>query len=120
MPSPKGAGDLRQRVSFSRRVEETDEYGNAEGGWANIGVERACSLAPTRGGETVQAGRLAGAASWDLWVRNDSGTRSVRTGDRVLNVRDETQTFNIVFGPADMDGERRWLFLQIVSGGADG
>lgn len=85
MPKPKGAGDLRARVKFQRRAEGEDEYGNPVDGWADLGIERAASLTPTRGGETVQAGRIAGTASWDCWVRNDSGTRTINTGDRALD-----------------------------------
>lgn len=120
MSAPKGAGDLRQKVSFQRRPTTDDGYGNVDGDWADLDIERWASLTPTKGGESVQAGRLAGAASWDLWVRNDSGTRTVATGDRVVDERDPTRTFNIVFGPADMAGDGKWLLLQLQSGVADG
>jgi head-tail adaptor len=85
MPKPKGAGDLRHRVKFQRRAKGDDEYGNPVKGWVDLGIERAASLTPTRGGEEVQAGRVAGKASWDCWVRNDSGTRAITTGDLALD-----------------------------------
>lgn len=119
MPKPKGAGDLRHRVKFQRRAEISDQYGNTQGEWVDLGIERAASLTPTRGGEEVQAGRIAGTASWDCWVRNDSGTRSLRTGDRAIDTRDPSRTFNIAF-IGDMDGDRAWLLLQMKSGGVDG
>ena len=120
MPKPKGAGDLRHRVKFQRRpIDGDDGYGNPEGDFADLGIERSASLTPTRGGETVQAGRVAGTASWDCWVRNDSGTRSLRTGDRAVETRDDGRTFNIVF-IGDMDGDRAWLLIQMKSGVADG
>ncbi len=119
MPKPKGAGDLRQRVYFQRRGEGTDAYGNPVTGWADLNISRACSLLPTRGGEHVQAGRVAGISSWDCWVRNDIGTRSLSTGDRAVNERDESQTFNIAF-LGDMDGDRQWLLIQMTEGGNDG
>lgn len=119
MPKPKGAGDLRHRVEFQRRAEGDDGYGNPLQGWADLGISRACSLVPTRGGESVQAGRVAGTASWDCWVRNDSGTRSLRTGDRAIDARDPSRTFNIVF-VGDMDGDRTWLLVQLASGGPSG
>lgn len=120
MPAPKGAGDLRQRVKFQRRTEVDDGYGNTEGGWADLSIDRAASLTPTRGGEAVQSGRLTGSASWDLWVRADSATKALTTGDRAIDVRDASRVFNIVFGPADMDGRNTWLLLQCTSGHADG
>lgn len=120
MPAPKGAGDLRQRVKFQRRLVADDTYGNTiSGAFSDLGVSRACSLSPTRGGESVQAGRLAGTASWDIWVRHDSGTLSLRVGDRAINERDASQTFNIVF-IGDMDGRLAWLLIQATTGGADG
>ena len=120
MAQPKGAGDLRQKVRFERRADDLDRFGNAQGEWGDLGVTRSCSLTPTRGGESVQEGRATGSAMWDLWVRNDTGTRGVNTGDRVVDARDDERTFNIVFGPADMAGDGQWLFLQLRSGGADG
>lgn len=119
MPAPKGAGDLRERVKFQRRTDADDGYGNVEGAWADLDVVRSCALTPTRGGEAIQAGRLSGTAAWDLWVRSDSGTRSLTTGDRAVHMRDG-RTFNITFGPADMDGRRTWLLLQCTTGQADG
>ncbi|HAD84252.1 MAG TPA: head-tail adaptor protein [Brevundimonas sp.] len=116
MPKPKGAGDLRQRVKFQRRpIAGDDGYGNPEGDFVDLGIARAASLAPTRGGEDVQAGRVAGKASWDCWVRQDSGTRQIMTSDRVVDARDGTRVFNIRF-IGDMDGDGVWLLMQLESG----
>lgn len=119
MPKPKGAGDLRQRVYFERRSEGSDGYGNPVQDWAPLNINRAASLLPTRGSETVQSDRLSGRVQWDCWVRSDSGTRSLQTGDRMIDARDMSRTFNIGF-IGDMDGDRTWLLIQAVSGGADG
>lgn len=119
MPKPKGAGDLKHRVSFSRRKEGGDIYGNPVQGWEPLNISRAASLLPTRGSETVQSDRLSGRVQWDCWVRSDSGTRSLQTGDRMIDARDPDRTFNIGF-IGDMDGDRTWLLIQAVSGGADG
>ncbi|MDO1560418.1 head-tail adaptor protein [Brevundimonas sp. 2R-24] len=118
MPKPNGAGDLRQRVKFQRRVNTINDYGNAVGSWQDLAVERACSLAPTRGGEDVQAGRVQGRASWDCWVRSDSGTRTIVPGDRAVDTR-TGQAFNVAFA-GDMDGRRIWILIQLVSGAPDG
>lgn len=119
MPKPKGAGDLRQRVYFERRKDGEDDYGNSVEGWESLNISRAASLLPTRGSETVQSDRLSGRVQWDCWVRSDSGTRSLQTGDRMVDARDTSRTFNIGF-IGDMDGDRTWLLIQAVSGGADG
>lgn len=119
MPKPKGGADLRHKVKFQRRAAGDDGYGNPVAGWVDLGVERSASLTPTRGGESVQAGRVAGLASWDCWVRSDSGTRSLQTGDRAIDVRSPDRTFNVAF-IGDMDGDRRWLLIQLTSGNSDG
>lgn len=119
MPKPKGPSDLRQRVKFQRRAEGTDAYGNAVADWRDLGIERFASLTPSRGGEDVQAGRIAGVVSWDCWVRSDGGTRSLNTGDRAIDLRDPRRAFNITF-IGDMDGGRKWLLIQMQSGKADG
>lgn len=118
MPKPRGAGDLRHRVKFQRRQATTDTHGNAVDGWGDLEIRRACALTPTRGGEDVQAGRIAGKASWDCWVRSDSGTRGLSVGDRAVNTR-TGETFNIGF-VGDMDGDGAWLLIQMTSGGVDG
>lgn len=119
MPKPKGAGDLRHRVYFERRAEGEDGYGNPVQDWEPLGISRAASLTPTRGSETVQSDRLSGRVQWDCWVRSDSGTRTIQTGDRMVDERDPTRTFNIGF-IGDMDGDRTWLLIQATSGVADG
>lgn len=120
MTKPSGAGDLRQRVRFERRSDVPDGYGNTKAEWVDLGLDRSCSLTPTRGGESVQAARTAGTASWDCWLRNDRALRQVTTADRVVDARGPSRSFNIVFGPVDMDGDGHWLFCQLISGGADG
>lgn len=119
MPKPKGAGDLRHRVYFERRAEGEDGYGNPVQDWEPLGISRAASLTPTRGSEKVQSDRLSGRVQWDCWVRSDSGTRTIQTGDRMVDERDPTRTFNIGF-IGDMDGDRTWLLIQATSGVADG
>ena len=117
----RGAGNLRDRVRFERRTTTDDGYGNQEGAWGDLTppVVRACELKPTRGGESIQAGRLAGTALWDCWVRKDSGTNRVKVGDRAVDVRDESRTFNVRF-IGDMDGKNAWLLIQMESGVAEG
>lgn len=119
MPKPKGAGELRQRVRFERRAEQGDGYGNVRAGWVPLGIERQAALHPTRGGEEIQAGRLAGVASWDLWLRWDRRLATVVADEcRAVNVR-TGQAFNIRF-VGDLDGDQRWLFMQLQSGVPEG
>ncbi len=109
--------DLRDKVRFERRAEVADGFGNFEGDWRSLGEARA-SLNPTRGGEAVIAGRLQGKASWDLWVQSSALTRSLTPGDRVVDVRDPRRVFNIRWS-GDLDGDRRWLLVQLEQGVAE-
>lgn len=109
--------DLRDKVRFERRAEVADGFGNFEGDWRSLGEARA-SLNPTRGGETVIAGRLQGKASWDLWVQSSALTRSLTPGDRVVDVRDPRRVFNIRWS-GDLDGDRRWVLVQLEQGVAE-
>lgn len=118
MPKPRGAGDLRSKVKFQRRADSTDEYGNTVTDWADLNIVRSASLLPARGSEQIQAGRVAGKAQWDCWVRSDSQTRSIGPADRLVDVR-TGRVFNISF-VGDMDGGGAWLLIQAESGGADG
>jgi head-tail adaptor len=106
-------------VYFERRVEVDDGYGNPVGSWTPLNITRAASLLPTRGNEVIQSERLTGRVQWDCWVRSDSGTRSLQTGDRMVDARDTSRTFNVGF-IGDMDGDRTWLLIQATSGVADG
>jgi hypothetical protein len=119
MPRPSDASALRDKVLFERRALVDDGAGNEDGPWTPLGIERTCALAPTRGGETVIAGRLSGTAMWDCWVRDDSGTRTIRTGDRAVDARDANRVWNVRFSE-DMDGTREWRLIQLEAGVATG
>lgn len=115
------AGKLRDRVRFQRRTTTDDGHGNEEAGWADLTppVVRWCELKPTRGGEDIQSARLTGKASWDCWVRFDSGTCRVMPGDRAVDARNASRTWNVRFNE-DIDGTRQERLIQMESGVADG
>lgn len=114
MQTPK----LNARIKFQRRSTVIDAFGNKEGGWVDLGVERFGELKPTRGGEDVQASRLTGKAMFDFWVRSDAGTRSVGTGDLAVDVR-TGRAFNVRFNE-DMTGQNGWRLMALESGVAGG
>lgn len=113
------AREFNRRLMFQRRQESPDGYGNTLGEWATL-CTRWVSLKPTKGGEQIQAARLQGQASWDCWARRDTWTAQVTPEDRAVDAANGELIFNIRFGPADMDGKKEWLFLQLQSGTADG
>lgn len=123
MAKPSSGGELHWRFKFQRRPVGGDGYGNEEGEFADLGLARWAKKVPTRGGEAVQAARLAGHAFFDLWVRHDPECLTLTTDDRAVELIPAEgggwmpgEVFNIRFGPADMDGDRTWLLLQIESG----
>lgn len=123
MAKPTGAGELRARFKFQRPSASGDGYGNSEGGFADVGIERAAKKVPTRGGEAVQAARLAGHVLYDVWIRYGAEALTLTTDDRAIErvpgPDGETvdgAAFNIRFGPEDMDGDRTWLLLQLEAG----
>jgi len=109
---------LNARIKFQRRSTVIDAFGNEEGGWVDLGVERFGELKPTRGGEDVQASRLTGKAMFDFWVRSDAGTRNVGTGDLAVDVR-TGRAFNVRFNE-DMTGQNGWRLMALESGVAGG
>lgn len=114
---PQGAGELRDRVTFQRR-ERLASGPTPFGDWQTLIASRAAKLVPTRGGEQVIAGRLQGVAAFDLWVRYDSETARVTPEDRVVDARDPARVFAIRFAQ-DMDGQRRWILMQLELGAAE-
>lgn len=123
MPMPT-ARDLRDRVVFQRRGTGDDGAGGTLGPWTELVGSRFAQLKPRAaagaGAEAVIAQRLQGVMLFDLWVRYDSETVTVRTDDRVVNARDTTQVFNVRAGPTDIDRRRQWLLFLLEQGVADG
>src|SRR5262245_1398561 len=80
-----GAGDLRQRIKFSKPNEQTDEYGNVTTGWQDM-FSVAANITPRLGGETVEGARLAGRQPAIIRVRNTPDTQLIRTDWKATDV----------------------------------
>lgn len=124
MAAKRGAGDLRHRYAFDKRVNVSDGYGNTKGGWEQQ-FECRAGVVHLRGGEDVMAGRLAGTHTQLVFVRTSSLSRQVSAGWRMRDLRNgkfvdgvwNGPTFNIRdITPTD---DRAWLDFLIQSGGAD-
>lgn len=91
-----GAGALRELVTFEYRASVDDGYGNVSGAWTPAFPDDAsppvnktffARIKPLRGGETVQAARLAGKQPVVVTVRSSSQSRQVRVEWRLIDAR---------------------------------
>ncbi|WP_336801474.1 phage head closure protein [Kaistia sp. MMO-174] len=112
------AGELRERVAFDRRDAVDDGYGNTVAGdWREQFVVWA-RIQPLKGGEGVQAARLAGSQPVVIRVRLSSSTREIRVDWRARDVRNG-MPFNIT-SMANMDEKGAYLDVLATSGVAIG
>jgi SPP1 family predicted phage head-tail adaptor len=84
-----GAGDLRERVEFSKPDAVTDEFGNVTTGWLAMFTIHA-NITPRLGGETVEAARLAGRQPVVIRVRRTPDTAAIKTDWRATTVEGPT------------------------------
>lgn len=108
------AGELRERVAFERRAPADDGFGNEVSGEWTEAFRCAARIRPARGGETIQAARLAGKQPVVITVRYNSNTRTVTTDWRVRDTRTET-IYNIrsIVNP---DEHRAYLDMECDAG----
>lgn len=114
-----GSGELTESVRFERRAAPvSDGAGNRVSDWETLIERRSAKLRGTsRGAEQVLAGRLAGTAPWDLWVRSCRQTQAVTVEDRLVDRR-SGRVFNI--RAIQPTGSRAFLFMQLELGVASG
>lgn len=112
------AGELRERVAFDRRAVVDDGYGNTvSGDWQEQFVVWA-RIQPLKGGEGVQAARLAGSQPVVIRIRLSSHARQISTEWRARDARVGT-LFNIT-SMANMDEKGAYLDVLATSGVAVG
>ncbi|MCO6386355.1 phage head closure protein [Aliihoeflea sp. 40Bstr573] len=110
---PVTATDLRHRVSFGKRVEIDDGYGNTVGDFA---VEFSCraALRHRGGSEAVMAARLEGRQILGVYVRSSENTRRITPDWRMQDERGTEYAIDVV----DSITDRRWVYLTVESGSA--
>lgn len=111
------AGQLDRSVTFRQRA--ADANGSRTGAWADV-VTRAARVQPLRGGEGVQAARLAGQQPVIITVRRDATTATI---DNAWSVRDARNSA-IVWDVASviLTEDRAWvevLAVQRLAGGEE-
>jgi SPP1 family predicted phage head-tail adaptor len=108
-----GAGALRWRVAFDRRVVVSDGYGNERGPfqeqfvvWANVQARF--------GGEAVTAARLQGQQPVTITVRQSPLTREITPDWRARDARSDQEY--AIRSIVDPDGKRQWLEILTQTG----
>lgn len=77
------AGQLDRRVTFRRPT--TDADGEAAG-WSDV-VTRDARVQPLKGGESVQASRMAGRQPVIITVRRETATKAIDNGWQAVDAR---------------------------------
>ena len=113
--TPPNPGDLKANLRFERRSGTKSAGGVINPTWGSLIAKIRAKVAPTLGGEAVIAGRQAGKAQYDIWVRSCIATRGLTNGDRAINTR-TNEIYNLG-QPIDPTGDRMWLLIQATSAG---
>lgn len=115
MAAPKraGAGALSERITFSKRIDADDGYGNVESDWVDQFTEPA-RLQPKLGSEPVLAARLTGVQPFLLTVRSSARMRSVSPAWRAVNARSGA-VYNIRT-VANPDERHAWIEMLVQEG----
>lgn len=107
-----GAGDLFQSVAFDSPVVSPDGFGGRNDGWAEQLQARA-HFRFLRGGEAVQAARLAGRQPVVVTIRSSAAARAITPAWRMRDLN-AGEVYNIrAIVPTD---DRRFLELTCESG----
>ncbi|MBZ9943442.1 head-tail adaptor protein [Mesorhizobium sp. BR1-1-13] len=130
MAKRSGAGSLNAKVTFAKRGDLTDPYGNTTPGAGAWEDQYTCSarLQPLFGSllnvEDVGAARLSAKQPYNLIVRNCAAIRAVLTDWRVVDTRRAQdangatpRVFNIktIVDPLE---NSQWVEMLIVEGDA--
>jgi head-tail adaptor len=107
------AGKMDYLVVFEQPMKVDDGHGGKVQGWGNT-VTADASFRFLRGGETVQASRLAGRQPVVVTVYDSSQTRAIRPSWRMRDQRSGT-IYNVRSGPVPTD-DRQYLEFTVESG----
>jgi head-tail adaptor len=106
-------GKLDYLVVFEQPMKVSDGHGGAVSGWGNP-VTADAAFMFLRGGETVQAARLAGRQPLVVTVHDNSQTRALGTSWRMRDARTGL-IYNIRSGPVPT-GNHQFLEFTVEGG----
>ena len=115
MTDLRGAGNLRELLSFQKRQEIEDNHGNVVNDFVEQ-FRRPAGMSALRGGEAVQASRLQGTQPYIVTVRYDLAVATVTTDWRVVDTRTGTAYAITTFVPRP---KKDYVDLMCVSGVAE-
>lgn len=124
MKTPAGAADLRFRVRFDRKVEQSDPGGGTVSDWSTLGTGsfvRWSDIRPMRGGEGIQAQRLTGTQPVLIITRADSNTKAIDADWRAVEMRNGSDVrFYALKTAEDMERGNQFITMIGVAGDPDG
>lgn len=114
-PKKRVAAKLRERVTFERQSDETDDYGNVLGEFAPITglTDIPADIRETPGKEMVAAGAVQSTRTATIRVRYSAATASVTAADRLIA---RGAIWNIRSGPMQVDRAPRMLEFLCETG----
>ena len=112
------SGPLRERVRFERRSDGSDGAGNYVSDWETLIEKRWAQITPLRGNEEVIASKLQATGVYEIRVRQDSETATVKPADRAVDIN-TGEAFNIRH-IENRDQRDRFLILTCEKGVASG
>lgn len=111
------AGQMVERVQFSRRAPQDDQAGNTAGDWdLSAAFERPAGYIMRPGSEQAFASRLQGRQPVTIFVYFDAETSQVKADSnwRIVDKRDGTVF--AIRAAADMDRSRTWMTFVCEAG----
>lgn len=116
MAKRSGAGSLSERVTFQKRTEQDDGYGNpVSGPFADQFTEPA-RLVPRMGSEPVIASRLQGVQPYNVTIRSSTRAREITPAWQAKNAR--TGALYDIKAIVNPDGRNQYLELLVIEGSA--
>jgi len=114
MKKRSGAGALSELISFQRRDEIDDGFGNPVSGEFSEQFREYARLQPRMGGETVIASRMTGVQPFTMLVRSNDRTKGVTPAWRAVNAR-SGRVYNIITN-VNVDERNGWQEMLISDG----
>lgn len=105
--------DLTGKITVKRRSETPDGLGNFRGGYVTVASGIPARVSTLKGGEQVRMQRLASISNFEIVVRSDGLTRTIKASDQLVNER--TSTVLDVKHIANLDERDRWLVISAVA-----